>query len=83
VKKAAYVLIAMLATVLLSFGLTWFLHLASRPRDLYVAAGIIGAAVLFSLYWEVLKLCLKHLRREIRIANGSPDSAPPSKELHS
>jgi phosphate starvation-inducible membrane PsiE len=82
-RKLALVFLALTATAVLSLGLSWLLHLASRPNDLYVATGLIGSAVLFYLYWEVLKLCLKHFRREVRGSRENPGSASTNKELPS
>jgi phosphate starvation-inducible membrane PsiE len=80
-KRLAFVFLAVLATVLLSLGLSWLLHLASQPRNLDVAAGLGGAVVLFFLYWEVLTLCVKGFRLEIRKTNQ--DTTPTPKELQS
>jgi len=82
-KKFALVFLAVLATVLLSLGLSWLLHLASQPSNLKLAAGLGGSVVVFFLYWEVLTLCVKGIRREIRITKENPPPAPSPKELGS
>jgi phosphate starvation-inducible membrane PsiE len=65
-KKLGLLLLAVLATLALSWGVSWLLHLASRPSNLDVGAGLGGAAVCFFLYWEVLKLCVKGFYQQIR-----------------
>jgi len=82
-KKFALVILAVLATVLLSFGLSWLFHLASRASDLAVVAGLGGAIFLFFLYWEVLKLCVKGFRGEMKEMNQKDDPTSPTKELPS
>jgi len=82
-KRLALVFLAVLATLLLSFALSWLLHLASQPSNRDVAIGLGGSALLFLLYWEVLKLCVNGYRREIRRTNPNPDSTSAPKELHS
>jgi len=83
VKKLAYVSLALLATLVLSLGLSWLLHLASKPSDMDFAAGLGGSMLLLFLYWEVLRSCVTQFRREIRSMKGSPDPTPSSKELSS
>ena len=80
-KKLALVFLVVLSTVLLSLGLSWLLHLASQPSNLKLAAGLGGAAVLFFLYWEVLSLCVKGFRREMRKTNQTAHSTSTPKEL--
>ena len=80
-KKLAWVLLGLLATLLLSLGLSWLLPIASHSSDIAFVAGLGGSAVLLFLYWEVLKLCVRHFRREISMRTANPDPAATPKEL--
>ena len=82
-KKLAFVFVAVLATILLSFGLSWLFHLASRSSDLDVVMGLGGVAVLFFAYWEVLRLCARGIRGEMRKTSQTADPTSTTKELPS
>jgi hypothetical protein len=82
-KKLGLVLLAVLATIALSLGLSWLLPLASRPSNLDVAAGLGGAVVCFFLYWEVLKLCVKSFYRSIQTAKTIRNPTIDTKESES
>ena len=82
-RRIASVGLAALATILLSLSLSWLFRIASRASDLYVAAGLGGVIFLFFLYWEVLKLCVKGFRGEMKEMNQKDDPTSPTKELPS
>jgi hypothetical protein len=79
-KKLGLVLLAVLATIALSLGLSWLLPLASRPSNLDVVAGLGGSAVCFFLYWEVLKRCVKSFYRSIQTAKTIHNPTVDTKE---
>lgn len=82
-KKLGFVLLAVLATLALSMGLSWLLPLASRPSNLDVVAGLGGSAVCFFLYWEVLKRCAKSFYRSIQTTRTIRNPTIDTKESES
>ena len=80
-KKLALVFVVVLATIVLSFGLSWLFRLASRPSNLAVLAGLGGAVLMFFVYGEVLRRCVNGIRGEIKKTSQTANPTSNTKEL--
>ena len=80
-KKLALVFVVVLATIVLSFGLSWLFRLASRPSNLAVLAGLGGAVLMFFVYGEVLRRCVNGIRGEIKKTSQTDNPTSNTKEL--